>query len=184
LPEDRIVIVDAGHFGSFAQQGLTVRSPRDYAFTHDFGAIGQGIGIAIGAAVARPGDRVTLVLGDGCFVMSLNELATAVRYGLDITFFVMDDGGYGQERHAMNVKGMPSGPSDHSWPDIASIASGFGIPSLDVRVDAQLAHLADWLQAQRGPALVNVHVDPDVQNRAFADIADRLRRGSRPNAAG
>ena len=107
LPEGRILVVDAGHFGSFAQQGLSVRSPRDYAFSHDFGAIGQGIGIAIGAAVARPRDRVTVVLGDGCFVMSLNELATAVRYGLAITFFVLDDGGYGQERHAMKWSVVP-----------------------------------------------------------------------------
>ncbi|MFD0533377.1 thiamine pyrophosphate-dependent enzyme [Actinomadura luteofluorescens] len=78
--------------------------PGRYAFTHEFGAIGQALGVAIGAAFARPGERVTAVLGDGCLMMSLSELSTAVRYRLPLTLFVMNDGGYGQERHSLTAR--------------------------------------------------------------------------------
>ncbi|MCG5215198.1 thiamine pyrophosphate-binding protein [Streptosporangium sp. KLBMP 9127] len=175
LPEDRLLVVDAGHFGSFAQQTLRSWDPRRYAFTHDFGAIGQALGVGIGAAFAREGERVTVVLGDGCLMMSLNELATVRRYGLPMTLFVMNDGGYGQERHSLEAKGYPIAESEHAWPDIAGIARGFGIPAHSIGCDADLAMLPEILTEAAGPLLIDVHIDPNVRNRAFADIAARLR---------
>ncbi|MEV0381592.1 thiamine pyrophosphate-binding protein [Nonomuraea sp. NPDC050643] len=175
LPEDRLLVVDAGHFGSYAQQTLRSWDPRRYAFTHDFGAIGQALGVSIGAAFAREGERVTVVLGDGCLMMSLNELATVRRYGLPLTVVVMNDGGYGQERHSLRAKGLPVAESEHAWPDIAGIARGFGIPAHSIGCASDLALLPQLLADETGPILFDVHIDPDAQNRAFADIAARLR---------
>ncbi|MEV0344732.1 thiamine pyrophosphate-binding protein [Nonomuraea sp. NPDC050680] len=175
LPEDRLLVVDAGHFGSYAQQTLRSFDPRRYAFTHDFGAIGQALGVSIGAAFAKEGERVTVVLGDGCLMMSLNELATARRYDLPLTVVVMNDGGYGQERHSLRAKGYPVTGSEHSWPDIARIAEGFGIPSHSIERAESLALIPHVLDQAIGPVLFDVHIDPDAQNRAFADIAARLR---------
>lgn len=183
LPEDRLLVVDAGHFGSYAQQTLRSWDPRRYAFTHDFGAIGQALGVSIGAAFAREGERVTVVLGDGCLMMSLNELATVRRYGLPLTVVVMNDGGYGQERHSLRAKGLPVTESEHAWPDIADIARGFGIPAHSIGRAADLAILPRVLAEETGPVLFDVHIDPDAQNRAFADIAARLR-GSSPVVEG
>ncbi|MFC4115310.1 thiamine pyrophosphate-binding protein [Nonomuraea zeae] len=183
LPEERLLVVDAGHFGSYAQQTLRSWDPRRYAFTHDFGAIGQALGVSIGAAFAREGERVTVVLGDGCLMMSLNELATVRRYGLPLTVVVMNDGGYGQERHSLRAKGFPIAESEHTWPDIASIARGFGIPAHSIGCATDLPLLSQVLAEETGPVLFDVHIDPDAQNRAFADIAARLR-GSSPDVEG
>ncbi|MGI5422033.1 thiamine pyrophosphate-binding protein [Actinomadura luteofluorescens] len=174
LPEDRLLVVDAGHFGSYAQQTLRSWDPGRYAFTHEFGAIGQALGVAIGAAVARPGERVTAVLGDGCLMMSLNELSTAVRYRLPLTLFVMNDGGYGQERHSLTAKGLPDTEAWHAWPDVGQVAQGFGIPAHCIRSVRDLDLLQRTLPEATGPVLFDVHIDPEPQNPAFADIASRL----------
>lgn len=175
LPEDRLLVVDAGHFGSYAQQTLRSFDPRAYTFSHDCGAIGQALGIGIGAAVARPGERVTVVLGDGCLVMSLAELSTLARYRLPVTLLVMDDRGYGQERHSLAAKGFPVGLSEHPWPDLVSVSRGFGIPAHRLSTARDLASLPRLLAEADGPQLIDVAIDPSVRNRAFADIAARLR---------
>ncbi|MFJ6686764.1 thiamine pyrophosphate-binding protein [Streptomyces werraensis] len=175
LPENRLLVVDAGHFGSYAQQTLRSFDPRAYTFSHDCGAIGQALGIGIGAAVARPGERVTVVLGDGCLVMSLAELSTLARYRLPVTLLVMDDRGYGQERHSLAAKGYPVGLSEHPWPDLVSVARGFGIPAHGLSDARDLATLPRLLADADGPQLINVQIDPAFRNRAFADIAARLR---------
>ncbi|NYE10677.1 thiamine pyrophosphate-binding protein [Actinomadura citrea] len=173
LPEDRLLVVDAGHFGSYAQQTLRSWDPRRYAFTHDFGAIGQALGVAIGAAVACPGERVTAVLGDGCLMMSLSELSTVVRYHIPLTLFVMNDGGYGQERHSLTAKGLPDTEAWHAWPDIGDVARGFGIPAHCIRSVRDLDVL-QTLPETTGPVLFDVHIDPEPRNPAFAEIAHRL----------
>lgn len=175
LPRERLLVVDAGHFGSYAQQTLRSFDPRRYDFTHDAGSIGQAVGIGIGAAVARPGERVTVVLGDGCLMMSVAELSTLARYRLPVTLVVINDGGYGQERHSLTAKDLPVGLSEHAWPDPADLARGFGIEGHTLRSADDLDTLPGLLDRADGPVLVDLRVDPDVRNRAFADIAARLR---------
>ncbi len=55
LSEDRIVVLDGGHFAIYTAQGLTAPDPTRFMFTSDFGAIGQGLGVAIGAALGAGG---------------------------------------------------------------------------------------------------------------------------------
>jgi acetolactate synthase-1/2/3 large subunit len=175
LPDERLLVIDAGHFSGYAQQGLRSSEPRGYAFTHQFGAIGQGLGIALGAAVARPGERVTLVLGDGCLLMSVAELDTLARYALPVTVFVMNDEGYGQERHALEAKGFASDEASFATPDLAQLAAGFGVASATVATQAELERLPELLAQASGPLLVDVRTDGGYQNRSFNDIAARLR---------
>jgi acetolactate synthase I/II/III large subunit len=176
LPHERLLVVDAGHFSGFAQQTLHSYDPRRYTFTHQFGAIGQALGIAIGAAVARPGERVTAILGDGCLLMSVAELETLARYELPVTLFVMNDGSYGQERHALAAKGYSPREAIHRTLDLVRLAAGFGIPGRRVASSTDLEEgLLDTLAAPPGPLLVDVHIDGLIQNRAFSEIASRLR---------
>jgi acetolactate synthase-1/2/3 large subunit len=175
LPHRRLLVVDAGHFSGFAQQGLHSSHARDYTFTHQFGAIGQGLGIALGAAVARQGERVTAVLGDGCLLMSVAELDTLARYGLQVTVFVMNDSSYGQERHALAAKGFDEGEAVFTTPELSVIAKAYGIAGACIDTPEGLEALPTTLAAAEGPLLLDVRIDSGIVNRSFNDIATRLR---------
>ena len=73
----------------------------------DFGAIGQGLGIALGACFARPGKRVTLT-ADASFMMNVSDFHTAVSHNPPLTVFVFNDNAVGQERHDLIHKGPAS----------------------------------------------------------------------------
>ncbi len=81
LPAERTVVVDSGNFMGYPSMFLSVPDSAGFCFTQAFQSIGLGLASALGAAVARP-DRLTVAaLGDGGFLMSAAELATAVRLG-------------------------------------------------------------------------------------------------------
>jgi thiamine pyrophosphate-dependent acetolactate synthase large subunit-like protein len=167
-------VLDTGHFTILALQHLTVPDPRRFALTLSFAAIGQGLPTAIGAAFAHPGERVTLIAGDGGLLMSLNELDTAIRSRLPLTVFVINDAGYGQERHSLAAKGLAP-LADHGTPDLAAVARAMGGSGLRIDSPADLEQLPAALAEADGTLLVDVRVNPDVVSPASAEIARRMR---------
>ncbi len=103
----------------------TSDDPRDFLWAADLGTVGQGLGMAIGAAVGSD-RRVTVVCGDGGFLMCSSELDTAVREQLDLLVVVLDDGAYGQEVHILDGKGHPSDLARFDTPDLAAMARAVG----------------------------------------------------------
>ena len=89
--------------------------------------MGYGLPAAIAAKLAQPDRPVVCFAGDGCFLMTGQELATAVQYGLPVVVIVVDNGMYGtirmhQEReHPERVFG-----TDLKNPDFAAYARAFG----------------------------------------------------------
>jgi thiamine pyrophosphate-dependent acetolactate synthase large subunit-like protein len=108
LPDDRRVVIGGGHAAQVACQTLHAFSPQDWTCTSiDFGALGQGLSVAIGTCFSRPDQRVTHVTADGDFMMGLAEFDTAARYSLPLTVIVLNDQSMGQERHNLVRKGIP-----------------------------------------------------------------------------
>ena len=175
LDERRLVVLDTGHFTILALQHLTVSDPRRFALTLSFAAIGQGLPTAIGAAYAHPGERLTVVAGDGGLLMSLNELETAIRSRLPLTIFVINDAGYGQERHSAEAKGLARSLADHDTPDLAAVARAMGGSGLRLDSPAGLEKLPAALAEADGTLLVDVRVNPTFVSPASAEIARRMR---------
>lgn len=100
-----------------------VYGPRDAV--HPIGAgIGQGLPLAIGAAVAAGGRKTVVLHGDAGFMMHVSELWTAVQEGLDILFIVMNDAGYGVIRHMQDAAfGGRRVYGDLMPPDFAKLAA-------------------------------------------------------------
>jgi thiamine pyrophosphate-dependent acetolactate synthase large subunit-like protein len=175
LGRDRLVVLDGGHFATFAAQGLTAFDPQRFLFTSDFGAIGQGLGVAIGAAVGADGSRVTAVLGDGCLMMSMVELDTVARLKLPMTIFVMNDQGYGQERHSLIAKGFAPDEASHATPDLVRVAQATGISARRIVTCSELDALPHMLTAADGPLLIDVAIDGNILNPGARDIFERAR---------
>jgi thiamine pyrophosphate-dependent acetolactate synthase large subunit-like protein len=163
LPAERTVAVDSGNFMGYPAMFLDVPDADGLVFTQAFQSVGLGLSTAIGAALARP-DRLTVAaLGDGGALMSISELETAVRLGLDMLIVVYDDEAYGAEVHHFGPGGHALDTVTFPPADIAAIGQGFGCRAVTVRKRADLGAVADWLAGPRDrPMLVNAKVTGDA----------------------
>lgn len=121
------------------------------------GGIGQGIAMAIGAALANPGSRAIALLGDGGAQLGMAELITAVDEGLDITYILMNDAAYGVIE---NIQDAQYGGRRHysklKTPDFAKLCAAVDMPHSKVSAIEDFAAIFDQSLSVRGPALVEV----------------------------
>jgi acetolactate synthase-1/2/3 large subunit len=122
------------------------------------GGIGQGLAMAVGAAVARP-ERPTLALvGDGGLAVHLGELLTVAQERPWLIVLVFDDGGYGVLRNTQDAfVGRRTGV-DLATPDFVTLAASMDIPAWSVGNAFEFERAFSEAVAVRGPALVRVDV--------------------------
>lgn len=178
LPPSRLMVVGGGHAALSACQTLPATGPREFTcVSTDFGAIGQALPVAIGACFARPGQRVFHVTADGELMMSLAELHTAIRYRLPITIVVLNDNGFGQERHNLARAGHLVDHAAHPSPDLAALAQTLGASGYSITHPGELTVLKRALDHNErdGVVLVDVHIDPTYLNPASAHVAAAMK---------
>jgi acetolactate synthase-1/2/3 large subunit len=129
-------------------------------------SMGYDLPAAIGAAFARPGKRVICLAGDGSIQMNIQELQTVVHHHLPLKIFVLNNSGYLSMR--MTQSGFfgrltgESASTGASLPDMVNIACAYGIPSIRIDRQSQLAQI-DLALAADGPALIDVVLDPNQE---------------------
>lgn len=159
LPEGATLCNGAGNYATWVQ--------RFYPFP-DFlsqlaptsGAMGYGLPAAIAAALQYPGRRVIAFGGDGCFLMSAHELATAARYGLPIISIVVNNGAYGTIRmhQEMRYPGRVHG-TDLANPDFVALGRAYGATAERVERTEDFAAAFERALACEGPSLIEVVTD-------------------------
>jgi acetolactate synthase-1/2/3 large subunit len=126
------------------------------SFNPTSAAIGPGLPLAIGAAVGS-GSATVVIQGDGGFMLSIGELATAAQYSLPVIVCVFNDGGYGVLRAIQGARfeGRTTGVDLHT-PDFAGVATAMGMKGFKVRgVDAFREAFKEALESE-GPALLDI----------------------------
>lgn len=127
------------------------------------GSMGYGLPAAIAAKLAAPERQVVAFAGDGCFLMTGQELATAVHLGLDLVVIVVNNRQYGTIRmhQERDYPGRPSATALTN-PDFAALARAYG--AFGERVETTEAFAAAFERAKNadGPALIELMVDPDL----------------------
>src|SRR6267378_1720060 len=98
LPADGIMIVDAGNAGKHMRVFMDTHQPHTYMYSDDWGSVGAGLPIAMGAKLARPKQPVMAVVGDMGMMCNIGELETAVRERIPVVCVVFNDCGLGNER--------------------------------------------------------------------------------------
>ncbi len=164
LPADRTLVVDAGRFMLNALT-LSVPEPEALITSHGFGAIGLGMGNAIGAAIGRPGRPTVLAIGDGGFMMGgLAEFHTAVEHNLDLIVVLYNDGSYGAEHIQLYRKQMDTKASLHHWPDLPAVMTSLGAASVVVEKVSDLDAVAEVVASRRPgrPVFIEAKLDPDM----------------------
>jgi acetolactate synthase-1/2/3 large subunit len=92
LRDDAIMTVDDGNHTFLAAELFEVRHPRCFVSPTDFNSMGYAVPAAVGAKLANPQRQVVSIVGDGAFLMTGLETITAVNLGLEIAYFVFNDG--------------------------------------------------------------------------------------------
>jgi acetolactate synthase I/II/III large subunit len=175
LPEDAFVTNGAGNYAGFLHRYFQYKAYRTQ-LAPTSGSMGYGLPAAIAAKIAQPARVVVNFQGDGCFLMTGQELATAVQYGLPIVTIIANNGMYGtirmhQEReYPRRVVGTTL-----MNPDFAAYARSFGAEGYSIEATADFAPaLRSALQSNR-PALIELKLDPEAisPRQTLAAIRDR-----------
>lgn len=121
------------------------------------GGIGQGLPMAVGAAMARPQKRTVLLVGDGGLALALGELATAVQEQANLTIILMNDGGYGVIRNIQDAHyGARNHYTDLHAPAWDGMATALGLPHRKVASVDEFTEAFKAANDRVGPAMVEV----------------------------
>ena len=126
LPPEAIVVNDQTGVNYWMEWKFPVLAPRTFLYPVGSAVLGYAVPAAIGAQIAHPGRPVVAVAGDGGFMFSVNELATAVKYRLPIAFLVMNDHRYGAIQWLQERMFGRWGEADLVNPDFPALARAFG----------------------------------------------------------
>jgi acetolactate synthase-1/2/3 large subunit len=172
LPDDVPVFTDACEMGYRMHTDWIARGPRLFFYPSNYITLGWAFPAAVGAAVALAGRPVAVVAGDGGFLMTSQELATAARYRLRVIVLVHNDSTYGAIK---NIQDRNHGGRyldvELNNPDFLELAAAFGVPARKAgNPDELLAAVREALDRD-GPSLIEV---PD-RWRYLRDVANPAR---------
>src|SRR5215211_1657040 len=160
LPPDAIVAGDSSqviYYG--AVHFLPSERPNSLLYMPGYATLGYGLPAAIGAKVAAPDRPVLAMLGDGAFLFSVQELATAVQLRLPIPIVIADNNGYAEIRDAMDSRGIPRVGVDLETPDLPALARAFGAHGIQAETPADVTtEVAKAFTADR-PTLIAIRTD-------------------------
>jgi acetolactate synthase-1/2/3 large subunit len=161
LPEDAVMTNDAGNFSAFLHRHWRYDHPRTQLAAAN-GAMGYGVPAAIAAKLAAPERPVVACCGDGGFLMTGQEIETAVRYGTPIVVIVFRNGMHGTiAMHQAQEMGRTAGVEIGDV-DLASYARSLGASGYPVRDPGDLTPVLEEAHASGSVALVDVVTDPDI----------------------
>lgn len=157
LPDDGVVFTDASEMAYRMHTDYPAYRPRSFFYPSNYIALGWGFPAAVGAAVALPGRVVASVSGDGGFVMTCQELATAARYGLRLIAIVHNDSAYGAIKHMQRLKHDGRYlDTDLNNPNFVQLAAAFGVPGARARNAEEFAAALREAIGRGGPGLIEV----------------------------
>ena len=159
LPRDAIVAADITQLSYMMLADFPVYQPRTFLHPAGFVPMGYGLPAALGAKAAFPERTVVAVAGDGCFLMSGMELATAVQEKLPIVVVLINDSSLTliksiqQRRYSGRYLGV-----DLLNPDFQQLAASFRVASWRVNTEAAFEEALRAAIALHEPALIEVRV--------------------------
>jgi acetolactate synthase-1/2/3 large subunit len=168
LERDAVVICDGGDFASYAGKFIEVFEPGCWLDTGPYGCLGNGIGYAIAARIARPSSQIVALLGDGAAGFSLMDVDSLVRHGLPVVMVVGNNGMWGLEKHPMQmIYGWDVGCDLQPGCRYDEVVRSLGGDGELVTSPADIGPALDRAFASGLPYLVNIVTDPtDVYPRS------------------
>lgn len=186
LSDDAIVATDSGTITTWIARHLMIRQGQKFSCSGNLATMACGLPYAMAAAVAYPERQVIAFVGDGGLTMLMGELATCVKYHLNIKIIVIKNNALGQIKWEQIVfLGNPEYGCELQPIDFAGVARACGAVGFTVDDPALCAKTLREALAQQGPVLVEAVVDPHeppmpprVTLKQAAHFAEALARGT------
>ncbi len=176
LPPEAILVADMTLVAYTAIRFFPCVLPRTFLFPRGFGTLGFAVPAAIGARIGRPDRPVVSLAGDGGFLFTGQELATAVKYRLPIPFLVVNDQAYGVvKRSQIDTFGNRTIGVDVTNPDFVRLGEAFGARAVRLGRLEDLGPVLERALGADGPTLVEVV--PPVAPEAVPHHAAEGRTG-------
>jgi acetolactate synthase-1/2/3 large subunit len=156
LADDAIVVNDQTGINYWMEWHFPVHAPRTFLYPVGSATLGYAVPAAIGAQVAWPDRQVLAVVGDGGFLFSVNELATAVKYGLPVVFLVVNDDRYGAIKYLQERLYDRWGETDLANPDFPALARAFGAEGIRVDTLDALGPTLEKALGHPGPVVLEL----------------------------
>ncbi len=172
MPEDGILVPDAGVHHNWIVQFWKARRPQTVLNTWGFSAMGFGVCGVLGAKLAAPDRTCVSVCGDGGFMMRPDVLCTAVEYGIPAVWLIWNNYAYGAirdiqtgllGRREIGTSFVRESSGDLYNPDFVTLARACGVDGIRVERPGDLAGALEHAIRAGTPFVLDVHVDRDVK---------------------
>ncbi|HEY6979829.1 thiamine pyrophosphate-dependent enzyme [Reyranella sp.] len=161
LPEDGILVDELTQMGYAARLAYPTYRPRTFLSPGYQGTLGWGYATSLGAKVASAGTPVVSISGDGGFLFTAMEMATAAQNNIGVVAVVFSDGAYGNvkriQQQAFNNRTIAS---DLHNPDFVKLGESFGVAAERAKSPAELGAAISRGLARGGPMLIDCPVGP------------------------
>lgn len=176
MDADDVFVDEMTQVGYASRYGLPIYSPRSYVNSSYQGTLGYGYATALGAQVGAGKRRVISVNGDGGFMYTMPELATAVLHGIPLIAIVFNDGNFGNVRRIQaNKYGGRLIASNLHNPDFVKLAESFGARGIRAEY-ADLANALETAKAANGPVLIEVPMNLETTPSPWKHVHGRKVR--------
>lgn len=187
LDSDAIVSADSGTIATWAARYIDIRDRMQFSLSGSLATMANGLPYSIGAALAYPGRQVVCIVGDGGLTMLMGELATLVKYKLNVKVIVIKNNTLGQIKWEQIVfEGNPEFGVDLQPIDFAGIAMNCGAAGFTIEKAEEAEEILRRALAHDGPAVVQAVVDPNepplpgnVSTDQFIKFSEALMKGQK-----
>jgi acetolactate synthase-1/2/3 large subunit len=159
LPRDGFFVEEICQVGFTSYFGFPVYAPRTFVTGGHQGNLGFGFPTALGVKVGNPDKAVVSIAGDGGFQFGLQELATAMQYGINLVVIVFNNGSYGNvmRDQKQSFEGRIIG-SKLTNPDFIALARSYGMAAYRANTPEKLATALEEALGEQAPALIEVPI--------------------------
>ena len=162
LNSDAIVSSDSGTIATWSARYIEMRDTMQFSLSGSLATMANGLPYSIGAAAAYPDRQVVCVVGDGGFTMLMGEVATLVKYDMNVKVIIIKNNVLGQIKWEQIVfEGNPQFGIDLQPIDFAGHAKNCGAAGFTIERPEDAESVLREALAHRGPAIIQAVVDPN-----------------------
>lgn len=167
VPENANIVVGNGSACVVGGHAWFIKKGQRFITQSAIASMGYDLPAAIGAAVARPGEDIILLTGDGSIQMNLQELQTILHHHFPVKIFLINNQGYHSIRQTQKkffgepLVGVGTDSRDLSFPDMKKLSAAYGYPFFRAEHNEELGAVVGAALAQPGPVICEVMVDEE-----------------------
>ena len=159
VDESMLMTVDVGAHRILACHALHCTAPNQLLQSNGLCSMGYAIPAAVGVSLCQPDKRIVALLGDGCALMSLGELAVIAEHSFPVTVIVLNDDSLALIELKQSKLQLETGAVRFKSPDFAAIAQGFGIEALRATTNQEFREAYEQARHADGPVVIDAVCD-------------------------